>query len=80
MWLNLISSIPTNDNFAKWSTQEKSAWLLENMHYLYVSRKNIHHEYTIWIVVDLYLNSGRALLEETLDYLVRKLSYYFYEV
>lgn len=72
-WLNLIGTVPENTDYKKWSSQDMSTWLMEQIRYLYVPRKNVvNHLYNIWIAVDLELESGRKLLEETLHYLVRK--------
>ncbi|XP_014235480.1 UDP-glucose:glycoprotein glucosyltransferase [Trichogramma pretiosum] len=70
IWLNLIGSIPDNTDYHKWSSQDKSVWLMDNMQYICVSRKNVpSHLYTIWITVNLEEHSGRMLLKETLNYL-----------
>lgn len=74
-WLDLIGSVPTDMNFFKWSLQDKSTWLINNIRYLHTPRKITNHEYTLWIAVDLEVSSGRKLLKETLDYLVNNLNY-----
>lgn len=76
LWLNLITSAPDDNDFKEWSSQNISVWIMKNVHYIYVPRKNIDHEYTLWIVVDLELHSGRKLLNETLHYLVKIFLYF----
>ena len=74
-WLNLIGSVPADEEFLKWSSQDKSSWLLDSMHYLFIPRKSIsQHYYTIWIAVDLEVAAGRQLINEVLNYLVIRIS------
>lgn len=77
VWLNLIGTVPNDDDFKKWSVQDMSTWLMETTRYVYVPRKSVtNHLYTLWVVTDLELESGRKLLTETLDYLVRDLIFH----
>ena len=70
-WLNLIGTVPQDNDFAKWSPQDTSSWIMEKSRYLYAPRKSIiHHLYSLWIVLDLEDAEGRKLLHETLEYLV----------
>ncbi|XP_058805620.1 UDP-glucose:glycoprotein glucosyltransferase [Phymastichus coffea] len=70
VWLNLIGSVPNDVDYKKWSFQDMSTWLIENTRYVYIPRKTIiNHLYTVWIVTDLDLKTGRKLLSEALDYL-----------
>ncbi|XP_016841360.1 UDP-glucose:glycoprotein glucosyltransferase isoform X1 [Nasonia vitripennis] len=69
-WLNLIGSLPTDTDYKKWSSQDISTWLMENLKYLYIPRKTVtNHLYTLWIAADLELPAGRKLMKEALDYL-----------
>ncbi|XP_011503813.1 PREDICTED: UDP-glucose:glycoprotein glucosyltransferase [Ceratosolen solmsi marchali] len=70
IWLNLIGSIPKNNDYTKWSSQDISSWLMKHLCYLYIPRKSVSsHVYTLWIVADLELELGRKLLKEALIYL-----------
>lgn len=70
-WLNLIGTIPENDDYTKWSPQDLSTYLMKKMHYFFVPRRsNVHHLYSFWIVTDLRSLSGRQLLREALEYIV----------
>lgn len=68
----MVGSIPEEIDYKKWSYEETSTWIIENINYLYALRKsNKTHIYTLWIAIDLHLQSGRKLLKEALDYLVK---------
>lgn len=70
-WLNLIGSLPTDTDYKKWSSQDTSTWLMDNLKYVYIPRKTVtNHLYTLWIAADLELPEGRKLMKEALDYLV----------
>ena len=70
-WLNLIGSIPNDEDYAKWSPQDLSTWLMNKMRYMYVPRRtSVHHLYTYWIVANLNDPEGRRLLREALEYIV----------
>ncbi|XP_031847873.1 UDP-glucose-glycoprotein glucosyltransferase [Nomia melanderi] len=69
-WLNLIGTVPKDEDYSKWSPEDFSTWLMNKSHYLYVPRRtNIHHLYTFWVVTDLNSSAGRLLLREALDYI-----------
>ncbi|XP_050455971.1 UDP-glucose:glycoprotein glucosyltransferase isoform X2 [Cataglyphis hispanica] len=68
-WLNLIGTIPEDENYIKWSSQDLSTYLMKKMHYFFVPRRSsVHHLYSFWIVADLRSLSGRQLLREALEY------------
>ncbi|XP_024937212.1 UDP-glucose:glycoprotein glucosyltransferase isoform X2 [Cephus cinctus] len=68
-WLNLVGVPPEDQEYVKWSSQDASAWLMENMRYVSASRRdNMHHLYSLWIVADLKESMGRQLLREALEY------------
>ncbi|CAK9802630.1 UDP-glucose:glycoprotein glucosyltransferase [Anthophora quadrimaculata] len=68
-WLNLIGTIPNDEDYSKWSPQDLSTWLMKKMRYMYIPRRtNVHHLYTFWVVTDLNDSTGRQLLREALDY------------
>ncbi|XP_066600905.1 UDP-glucose:glycoprotein glucosyltransferase 1-like [Prorops nasuta] len=68
-WLNLIGSEPEDKEFIKWTPQDMSTWLMQEMHYLYVSRRShVNHLYSFWIVTDLKTSKGRQLLKEAIEY------------
>ncbi|XP_043524018.1 UDP-glucose:glycoprotein glucosyltransferase isoform X3 [Frieseomelitta varia] len=69
-WLNLIGSIPNDEDYTKWSPQDLSTWLMNKMRYMYVPRRtSVHHLYTFWIVANLNDPEGRRLLREALEYI-----------
>ncbi|OAD52233.1 UDP-glucose:glycoprotein glucosyltransferase [Eufriesea mexicana] len=69
-WLNLIGTIPNDEDYNKWSPQDFSTWLMSILRYIYVPRRtNIHHLYTFWVVTDLNDSAGRQLLCEALEYI-----------
>ncbi|XP_015179238.1 PREDICTED: UDP-glucose:glycoprotein glucosyltransferase isoform X3 [Polistes dominula] len=69
-WLNLIGTVPKDNDYTKWTPQDASSWLMEKMKYLFVSRRSsLHHLYSFWIVVDLKSKSSRTLLHEALIYI-----------
>lgn len=77
-WLNLVGSIPNDEDYAKWSPQDLSTWLMNKMRYMYVPRRtSVHHLYTFWIVANLNDPDGRRLLREALEYMVSDFSYLF---
>ncbi|XP_011860081.1 PREDICTED: UDP-glucose:glycoprotein glucosyltransferase isoform X1 [Vollenhovia emeryi] len=67
-WLNLIGTIPEDDDYTKWSSQNLSTYLMKKMHYLFVPRRNMRHLYSFWVVANLKSLSGRQLLREALEY------------
>ncbi|KYM95086.1 UDP-glucose:glycoprotein glucosyltransferase, partial [Cyphomyrmex costatus] len=67
-WLNLIGTVPEDDDYTKWASQNLSTYLMKKMHYLFVPRRNIRHLYSFWVVADLKSLSGRQLLQEALEY------------
>lgn len=70
-WLNLIGSIPEDEDYTKWSIQDLSTYLMKKIHYFFVPRRsNTHHLFSFWIVTDLKSLSGRQLLREALEYVV----------
>lgn len=72
-WLDMIGSVPKTNEIAKWSSQDTSAWLMEQMNYIYISRRTaVRHLFSFWIVVDLNLAAGRQLLREAFEYVVSK--------
>lgn len=76
-WLNLIGTIPEDDDYTKWSTQNLSTYLMKKMHYFYVPRRNMRHLYSFWVVTDLKSLAGRQLLREALEYVVRTIELNF---
>lgn len=73
-WLNLIGAVPEDENYTKWSPQDLSSYLMKKMFYFFVPRRSkVHHLYSFWIVADLRSLSGRQLLREALEYVVRDL-------
>lgn len=78
-WLNLIGTIPEDENYIKWSSQDLSTYLMKKMHYFFVPRRSsVHHLYSFWIVADLRSLSGRQLLREALEYVVCNLKIKLY--
>ncbi|XP_011341647.1 UDP-glucose:glycoprotein glucosyltransferase isoform X1 [Ooceraea biroi] len=68
-WLNLIGTIPENEDYTKWSSQDLSSYLMTKMHYFFVPRRsNTLHQYSFWIVADFNSLLGRQLLREALEY------------
>ncbi|XP_067203382.1 UDP-glucose:glycoprotein glucosyltransferase isoform X3 [Linepithema humile] len=68
-WLNLIGSIPEDEDYTKWSIQDLSTYLMKKIHYFFVPRRsNTHHLFSFWVVADLKSLSGRQLLREALEY------------
>jgi len=76
-WLNLIGTIPEDDDYTKWASQNLSTYLMKKMHYFFVPRRNMRHLYSFWVVADLKSLSGRQLLREALEYVVCNLELYF---
>lgn len=75
-WLNLIGTMPNDEDYNKWSPQDLSTWLMNKMRYIYVPRRTtVHHLYTFWIVTNLNELKGRQLLREALEYIVSDLLY-----
>jgi len=71
-WLNLIGTMPDDEDYTKWSSQDLSSYLMKEMRYFYVPRRNnMHHLYSFWIVADFNSLSGRQLLREAIGYVVR---------
>ncbi|XP_029039597.1 UDP-glucose:glycoprotein glucosyltransferase [Osmia bicornis bicornis] len=69
-WLNLIGTLPNDDDYTKWSPQDLSTWFMNRMRYVFVPRRtNVHHLYTFWIAADLNDSEGRQLLREALEYI-----------
>ncbi|XP_076640007.1 UDP-glucose-glycoprotein glucosyltransferase [Colletes latitarsis] len=69
-WLNLIGTLPKDENYTKWSPQDLTTWLMNRMRYVYVQRRtNVHHLYTFWVVTNLNDPTGRQLLREALEYI-----------
>ncbi|KAL0109124.1 hypothetical protein PUN28_014311 [Cardiocondyla obscurior] len=68
-WLNLIGTIPEDDNYIKWSSPNLSTYLMKKMNYFFVPRRNTRHLYSFWVVADLKSLSGRQLLREALEYI-----------
>lgn len=81
-WLNLIGSIPEDEDYIKWSPQDLSTYIMKNMRYFFVPRRSTtHHFYSFWIVTDLKSSAGRQLLREALEYVVRsKLNLYVHNI
>lgn len=75
-WLNLIGTIPEDENYTKWASQNLSTYLMKKMHYFFVPRRNMRHLYSFWVVADLKSLSGRQLLREALEYVVCNLYSY----
>lgn len=70
-WLNLIGTIPEDEDYTKWSAPDLSTYLMTKMHYFFVPRRsNVRHLYSFWIIADLRSLSGRQLLREALEYIV----------
>jgi UDP-glucose:glycoprotein glucosyltransferase len=70
-WLNLIGTMPDDEDYTKWSSQDLSSYLMKEMHYFFVPRRNnMHHLYSFWIVADFNSLSGRQLLREAIGYVV----------
>ncbi|XP_043284000.1 UDP-glucose:glycoprotein glucosyltransferase isoform X2 [Venturia canescens] len=69
-WLNLIGTVPNNEDYKSWNPQDMAAWLMAKTNYLSVPRRtSVRHLYSFWIVVDLETEAGRKLLREALEYL-----------
>lgn len=76
-WLNLIGTIPEDDDYTKLSSQNLSTYLMKKMHYFFVPRRNMRHLYSFWVVADLKSLSGRQLLREALEYVVCNLDFMY---
>nr|XP_012149315.1 PREDICTED: UDP-glucose:glycoprotein glucosyltransferase isoform X2 [Megachile rotundata] len=69
-WLNLIGTLPNDEEYTKWSPEDLSTWLMTKLNYLFVPRRtNVHHLYTFWIVTNLNDAKGRQLLREAFEYI-----------
>ncbi|XP_011150844.1 UDP-glucose:glycoprotein glucosyltransferase isoform X1 [Harpegnathos saltator] len=69
-WLNLIGTIPEDEDYIKWSHQDLSTYLMKKMYYSFVPRRsNTHHMYSFWVVADLKSLLGRQLLREAFIYI-----------
>ncbi|XP_001377394.4 UDP-glucose:glycoprotein glucosyltransferase 2 isoform X2 [Monodelphis domestica] len=77
-YLNLISTSVTVDieDFATFSfldSQDKSAIVAENMHYLFPKDKDVISAVTIWVIADFDKQSGRKLLLNALKHMKRSI-------
>ncbi|XP_005374154.1 PREDICTED: UDP-glucose:glycoprotein glucosyltransferase 2 isoform X1 [Chinchilla lanigera] len=73
-YLNLISSSVTADigdfsTFSFLESQDKSAMIAENMHYLSHKGNNIISAVSLWIIADFDTSSGRKLLFNALTHM-----------
>ncbi|XP_053979752.1 UDP-glucose:glycoprotein glucosyltransferase isoform X1 [Hylaeus volcanicus] len=69
-WLNLIGTVPNDEDYTKWSPQDLSTWLMNRLRYVFVPRRtSVHHLYSFWVVTNLNDPAGRQLLREALEYI-----------